>query len=64
MKRSTSAAVTHCAASSRNRRQNVKHQPRPGALTVLLQIFSYVAFSAGRQPQGIVEITGVTPPTW
>ena len=45
-------------------RAQVLPETKAGALTVLLQIFSYVAFSAGRQPQGIVEITGFTPPTW
>ena len=33
-------------------------------LTVLLQIYSYLAFSAARFPQSVVEITGLTAPTW
>jgi hypothetical protein len=33
-------------------------------LTVLLQIYSYVAFSAARYPQSVVEIMGLTAPTF
>ena len=33
-------------------------------LTVLLQLFGYVAFSAGRYPASIVEISGLTAPAW
>ena len=33
-------------------------------LTVLLQLYSYLAFSAARYPQSVVEITGLTAPTW
>ncbi|HVQ84627.1 MAG TPA: phage major capsid protein [Mycobacterium sp.] len=33
-------------------------------LTVLLQIYNYLAFSAGRYPQSVVEITGLTAPTF
>jgi hypothetical protein len=30
----------------------------------LRQIYGYLAFSAERFPQGVVEITGLTAPTW
>jgi hypothetical protein len=33
-------------------------------LTVLLQIYGYLAFSAARYPPAIVEITGLTAPTF
>jgi len=33
-------------------------------LSVLLQVSSYIAFTAARFPQSVVEITGFTPPTW
>jgi hypothetical protein len=33
-------------------------------LTVLLQLFGYVAFSAARYPASIVEITGLIAPTF
>ena len=33
-------------------------------VTVLLQLFGYVAFSAARYPQSVVEITGLTAPAW
>jgi len=33
-------------------------------LTVLLQIYNYLAFSAARYPQSIVEITGLTEPVF
>ena len=33
-------------------------------LTVLLQIYNYLAFTAARYPQSIVAITGLTPPTF
>jgi len=29
-----------------------------------LQLFGYLAFSAARYPQSIVEITGLTAPAW
>ena len=45
-------------------RARVMPETRATTLTVLLQIFSYLAFSAGRYPQSIVEITGLTAPTW
>jgi HK97 family phage major capsid protein len=33
-------------------------------LTVLLQLYGYLAFSAARYPQSIVEIAGLSAPTW
>jgi HK97 family phage major capsid protein len=33
-------------------------------LTVLLQLYGYLAFSAARYPQSVVEITGLTAPTF
>ena len=33
-------------------------------LTVLLQIYSYLAFTAARYPASVVEITGLTAPTF
>jgi HK97 family phage major capsid protein len=33
-------------------------------LTVLLQIYNYLAFSAARYPQSVVEIVGLTAPTF
>jgi HK97 family phage major capsid protein len=33
-------------------------------LTVLLQIYSYLAFSAARYPQSVVQVTGLLAPTW
>lgn len=33
-------------------------------LTVKLQVFSYIAFTAARYPQSVVEITGLTAPTF
>jgi hypothetical protein len=35
-----------------------------GQLTVRLQVFGYLAFTAGRYPQSTVEITGLTAPTF
>lgn len=33
-------------------------------LSTVLQVYSYVAFTAGRYPQSIVEIGGLTPPSF
>jgi len=33
-------------------------------LTVLLQIYSYVAYSAARYPASIIPLSGLTPPTF
>ncbi|KWX67777.1 DNA primase [Mycobacterium sp. NAZ190054] len=35
-----------------------------GTLTVRLQVYGYIAFTAERYPQSIVEITGLTAPTF
>jgi hypothetical protein len=45
-------------------RARVLPETRAANLTVLLQIFSYLAFSAARFPQSVVELTGLTPPTF
>jgi len=45
-------------------RTRVLPETRATSLTVLLQVFSYVAFSAGRYPQSVAEITGLIAPTW
>jgi hypothetical protein len=31
---------------------------------VLLQLYGYLAFSAARYPQSVVELTGLTAPTF
>lgn len=33
-------------------------------LSVLLQVYSYIAFTAARYPASVCTITGATPPTW
>jgi HK97 family phage major capsid protein len=45
-------------------RARVLPETKAANLTVLLQIYNYLAFSAGRYPQSVVEITGLTAPTW
>jgi HK97 family phage major capsid protein len=45
-------------------RARVLPETRADTLTVLLQVFSYLAASAGRYPQSVVEIRGLTAPTW
>ena len=45
-------------------RARVLPETKAANLTVLLQIYSYVAFSAARYPASIVEITGLTAPTF
>ena len=45
-------------------RTRVLPETRATSLTVLLQVFSYIAFTAGRYPQSVAEITGLTAPTW
>ena len=45
-------------------RARVMPETRATTLTVLLQIYSYLAFSASRYPQSIVELTGLTAPMW
>lgn len=45
-------------------RARVLPETKAQNLTVLLQIYGYLAFSAARYPASIVEITGLTPPTF
>lgn len=45
-------------------RARVLPETKAGNLTVLLQIYNYLAFSAARYPQSVVKITGLTAPTW
>ena len=45
-------------------RARVLPETKAQNLTVLLQLYGYVAFSAGRYPQSVVELTGLTAPTW
>ena len=45
-------------------RARVLPETKAQNLTVLLQLFGYVAFSAARYPQSVVEITGLTAPTF
>jgi hypothetical protein len=44
-------------------RARVLPETKAPNFTVVLQIFGYLAFSAARYPQSIVEITGLTAPT-
>ena len=45
-------------------RARVMPETRATTLTVLLQIYSYSAFTAARYPQSVVEITGLAAPTF
>jgi len=45
-------------------RARVLPETKASSLTVLLQVYSYLAFSAGRYPQSIATITGLTAPSW
>ena len=45
-------------------RARVLPETKAQNLTVLLQLYGYLAFSAARYPQSIVEIAGLSPPTW
>lgn len=45
-------------------RARVLPQTKADTLTVLLQIFSYVAFSAARYPASIAVISGLSAPSW
>jgi len=45
-------------------RARVLPETRATTLTVLLQIYSYLAFSAARYPQSIAEVSGLTAPTF
>jgi len=43
-------------------RARVLPETRAATLTVLLQIYNYLAFSAARYPQSVIEIVGLTEP--
>lgn len=45
-------------------RARVLPEVQAANLTVMLQIYNYLAFSAGRYPQSVVEITGLTAPVF
>jgi hypothetical protein len=45
-------------------RARVLPETKAANLTVLLQIYNYLAFSAGRYPQSVVTITGLPAPTF
>lgn len=45
-------------------RARVLPETKAGTLTVLLQLFGYLSFSAARYPASVVEITGLSAPTW
>lgn len=45
-------------------RARVLPETKAQNLTVLLQIYNYLAFSAGRYPQSVVEVTGLSAPTF
>jgi hypothetical protein len=45
-------------------RARVMPETKATNLTVLLQIYGYAAFSAARYPQSVVEVTGLTAPTF
>jgi HK97 family phage major capsid protein len=45
-------------------RARVLPETRANNLTVLLQIYNYLAFSAARYPQSVVTVTGLTQPTF
>jgi len=45
-------------------RARVLPETKAQNLTVLLQLYGYLAFSAARYPQSVVELTGLTAPTF
>ena len=45
-------------------RARVLPETEATTLAVLLQIYSYLAFTAARYPASVVEITGLTAPTF
>jgi HK97 family phage major capsid protein len=45
-------------------RARVLPEPKASNLTVICQIYSYAAFAASRYPQSVVQLTGLTAPTW
>ena len=45
-------------------RARVLPEPKAATLTVLCQVYGYLAFSAARFPQSVVQLTGLLPPTF
>jgi hypothetical protein len=45
-------------------RARVLPETKAANLTVLLQIYSYLAFSAARYPSAVITLSGLTPPTF
>ena len=45
-------------------RCRVMPEVRADSLTVLCQLYGYLAYTASRMPQSVVTITGLLPPTW
>jgi hypothetical protein len=45
-------------------RARVLPETKAANLTILLQIYGYLAFTAAPYPQSVVEITGLTAPTF
>jgi hypothetical protein len=45
-------------------RARVLHEPKASTLTVLLQVYSYAAFTAARYPASVVFLTGLTAPSF
>jgi HK97 family phage major capsid protein len=45
-------------------RARVLPETKAQTLTVILQIYNYLAFSAARYPQSVVKVTGLTAPVW
>ncbi len=45
-------------------RTRVLPEVKSANLTVVLQVYGYMAFSAGRYPQSVAIISGLTPPSW
>jgi hypothetical protein len=45
-------------------RSRVLQEVGSGTLTVRLQVYGYLAFTAARYPQSVVEVSGLIPPTF
>jgi hypothetical protein len=45
-------------------RSRVLPEVGSGTLTVRLQVYAYIAFTTERYPKSVVEITGLTAPTF
>jgi len=45
-------------------RGRVLPQTKAMTLTVLIQLYGYLAFTAARFPASVVEVTGLTAPDW